>query len=55
MLDIVARYYGMQYQGKMMIQTQGNDKKPQFGPNLGSLGPNLGHQMFFQNSGFFSH
>ena len=48
MLDIVARYYGMQYQGKMMIQTQGNDKKPQFGPNLGPLGPIWATKCFFK-------
>ena len=30
-------------------------KKPYFGPDLGPLGPNLGHQVFFQNSGFVSH
>ena len=30
-----------------MIQTQENDKKPHFGPDLGPLGPNSGHQCFF--------
>ena len=30
-----------------MIQTQENGGKPHFGPNLGPLGPNLGHHFFF--------
>ena len=33
----------MQFQGKLMIQTQENDKEPHFGPNLGSLDPNSSH------------
>ena len=37
----------MQFQGKRMIQTQENGKKAHFRPNLGSLGPNLGRQIFF--------
>ena len=49
MLDIVASYHCMQFQGKHMIQTQGNDQKTHFGPDLGPLGPNSGHQFFFQN------
>ena len=30
-----------------MIQTQEKCKKPHFGPELGSLGPNSGRQNFF--------
>ena len=47
MLDIDASYHCMQFQGKHMIQTQENCKKPNFGPDLGSLGPNSGYQLFF--------
>ena len=32
-----------------MIQTQENDEKPHFGPNLGPLSPNSGRQFFFKN------
>ena len=32
MLDIVASYHCMQFQGKLMIQTQENGKKPHFRP-----------------------
>ena len=35
----------MQFQGKLMIQTQENVKKPHFGPNLVPLDPDLGHQI----------
>ena len=51
MLDIVASYHCMQFQGKPMIQTQLNGEKPNFGPDLGSLGPNSGG-LFFHKSGF---
>ena len=37
----------MQFQGKLIIQIQENGKKPHFGPNLGSLGPNSGGQNLF--------
>ena len=47
MLDIIASYDCMQFQGKLMIQTQENGEKPHFGPNLGPLGLNSGHQFFF--------
>ena len=30
-LDIVASYYCIQFQGKIMTQTQENDEKPHFG------------------------
>ena len=38
----------MQIQGKRMIQTQQNGKKPHFGSDLRPLGPNLGKQIFFK-------
>ena len=47
MLDILATYTCMQLQGKLMIQIQENNKKPHFGPDLGLLGINLGHKIFF--------
>ena len=40
MLDIVASYHRIQFQGKLMIQTQENGEKPNFGPDLDPLGPN---------------
>ena len=45
MLDIVASYHCMQFQGKIMNQIWGNGKKPSFGPNFGPSGPNLGQQI----------
>ena len=35
---MVASYHCMQFQGKIIMQTQENGKKPHFGPNLGPLG-----------------
>ena len=49
---IVASYNYMQFQGKLMIQTQENGKKPHFCPDLGPLGP---IKFLFQKSGFVSH
>ena len=49
MLEIVARYHCIQFQEKIMIQTQENGEKPHFGPDLGSLNPNSGLQFFFKN------
>ena len=50
MLDIVASYDRMQFQGKRMIQTQENGKKTHFGHDVGPLGSNSGHQnVFFKN------
>ena len=49
MLDIVANYHHIQFQGKCMIQTQENGEKPYFGPDLGPLGTNPGCQFFFKN------
>ena len=36
----MASYHRIQFQGRLLIQTQENDKKPHFGPDLGPLGPN---------------
>ena len=47
MLDIVARYHRIQFQGNFVIQTQENGKKPHFGPALSLLCPNSGHQFLF--------
>ena len=50
MLDIVTRYHRMQFRGgKPIIQTQENDTKIHFGPDLDPLGPNSGRQFFFTN------
>ena len=48
MLDIVANYHHIKFQRKRMTQTQENGEKPRFGPDLGTLGPNLSCQFFFQ-------
>ena len=47
MLDIVARYHCMQFQGKLINQSWGNGKKPSFGTDFGPFGPNLGSKTFF--------
>ena len=40
MLDIVACYHHIQFQGNCMIHIHENGKKnPHFGPDLGQLGP----------------
>ena len=39
MLDIVASYHRIQFQEKLMIQTQENDEKAHFGPDVGPLAP----------------
>ena len=53
---IVTSYHCMQFQGKRMIQTQLNDKKLHYGPDLGRLYPNLSCQsFFFQKPSFVSH
>ena len=49
MLDIVANYHCMQFQGKHMIQTHANGEKFDFGPNLDPLDPNSNRQLFFKN------
>ena len=43
MLGFVPSCILVQYQGKLMIQTWGNDKNPTFGPNMPPLPP----QFFF--------
>ena len=55
MLGIVLVYHRIQFQGILMIQTQENGKKPHFGPDLGSLDPNLGHHFFSSKIWFVSH
>ena len=40
-------YHRIQFQGRLLIQTQENDKKPHFGPDLGPLGPNSDGQIYF--------
>ena len=47
MLDIVASYHRIQFQGKLVIQTQENSKKPHSELDLGLLGPNSDHSFFF--------
>ena len=38
LLGIVTSYHCMQFQGKLMIPTQENDKKPNFRADTGLLG-----------------
>ena len=38
-----------------MIQTQENNEKPYFEPDLGPLDLNSGRKFFFQKSGFIIH
>ena len=52
MLEIVASYHSIQFQGELINQTRENSKKPSFGPNFG---PDMGHQNFFQKSSSVSH
>ena len=52
MLKIVASYHCMQFQGKLMIQTQENDDKPYFVPDLGPLDPNSNRKKFFKKIWF---
>ena len=37
MVDIIASYHRIQFEGKFMIQTQENDEKPHFGSYLRPL------------------
>ena len=39
----------MQFQRKLIIQTQENGEKPHFGPDLGPLEPNSGCKFFFSS------
>ena len=41
-LDIVPSYHPMQFKGKLMNQTWGKSKKPNFGPNFGLFWPKFG-------------
>ena len=47
MLDTVASYHCMHFQGKLMIHTQENCQKPHFGPNEDHLSPNSDPQFIF--------
>ena len=47
MLDIVANYHCLQFQGKYMIQTEENGEETHFGPDFRPIGPNSGRQVFF--------
>ena len=47
MLDIVATYHCMQFQGKLTKHTWENSKKPSFESYVGPFVPNLGRQKFF--------
>ena len=47
MLEIVANYHRMSFQGKRMIQTHENGEKSYFEPDSCSWGPNLSRQIFF--------
>ena len=51
MLEVIASYHFMQFQGKAMTQTWENGKKPSFETDFGSFGPNLGPIIFFH--GFY--
>ena len=55
MLDIVASYHHIKFQGKVMFQTQENGKKLYLGPDFGPLHPNSDNQHFFQKSALISH
>ena len=52
---IVASYHRIQFQERLIIQTQENGEKSDFGPDLDPLGANSGRQIFFLQSGFASH
>ena len=46
MLDTVASYYRIRFQGKLINQTWEKGKKINFGPDFDPLGQNSGHQFF---------
>ena len=46
MLGTAASYHRIQFQGKLMIQTQENDEKPHFGSDIGLLDPVWGAKIF---------
>ena len=47
MLVIVTSNHCIQFQEKLMIQTQENGEKLYFGPGFGPLDESSGHQRFF--------
>ena len=47
MLDIVASYHYMQFQGNLLNETWENGKKPSFGHDFGPFGQNSGRQFFY--------
>ena len=51
MLDIVASYHCMQFQGQLMNQTWENGKKPSFGPILVHLPEIRATKFFFSKIG----
>ena len=52
MLDIIASYHCIQFQGNLMNQPWENGQKPSFGPNFG---PTLDPQNFFVGFMHFMH
>ena len=50
MLDIVASFHRIQFQGKLRIQTRENGEKPHLEPDLGTLDPNSGCRFFYKTS-----
>ena len=55
MLDIVASYHRIQFQGKLMAKTQENGKKSHIGPDLGPLSSNSDCIFFFPQKIWLSH
>ena len=49
MLDIVASYHCMQFQGKLKNQTWENGKKPSFGIDFGPLAQIWSPKIFFMD------
>ena len=47
MLDIIATYHRMQFQGKLMVQTQENGEKLHFVSDLGPLNSKSDRHFFF--------
>ena len=46
-LGNIPSYHPMKFPGKLMNQTSKNVEKPNFGPDFGPVGPNLGSQRVF--------
>ena len=53
MLNIVASYHCMRFQGKVMNQTWENDKKRNFRVSFRSFGPSLDPKKFFRSCYLF--